>query len=457
MNAGGTVEGAAGADYIDITAGGATLSYASSAQGVSVQLFATGAISSGGDAQGDVLNYGTANPVGLIGSAGDDTLGGFSTGQFTFTGGGGSDLFQIAGVVPSATTVTYTITDFNNNNPALNPDNDLIDLRLIGATASQVSLLGDRLLIRNPGGVSATIEVELANYNGFLLRDMVLFADSVSGTGRADPTGGGLSGGSANDLLIGQTGRDFLFGNGGNDTAQGGAGDDILDGGQGDDFLRGDDGDDRLSGGAGADSLYGGNGQDMLRGGAGNDGAWGGAGDDTILGESGDDWLVGGDGNDSIAGGAGEDSLWGGSGNDRIQAGAGNDRVLGNDGNDTILGEAGNDRLFGQEGDDWLIGGAGDDTMQGDAGRDTINGGQGADVMRGGADADVFRLVFGETQDDAILDFNAGEGDRLVVFGSVPIAVADLGGGMFSFTDGLAVETLRVTGATVSDFDLLLV
>jgi Ca2+-binding RTX toxin-like protein len=95
--------------------------------------------------------------------------------------------------------------------------------------------------------------------------------------------------------------------------------------------------------------------------------------------------------------------------------------------------------------------------MQGDAGRDTINGGQGADVMRGGADADVFRLVFGETQDDAILDFNAGEGDRLVVFGSVPIAVADLGGGMFSFTDGLAVETLRVTGATVSDFDLLLV
>jgi cytosine/adenosine deaminase-related metal-dependent hydrolase len=64
-------------------------------------------------------------------------------------------------------------------------------------------------------------------------------------------------------------------------------------------------------------------------------------------------------------------------------------------------------------------------------------------------------MVFGETEGDAILDFNAGEGDRLVVVSTRPVAVSDLGDGMFSFTDGFTAETLRVTGATLSDFHLI--
>jgi Ca2+-binding RTX toxin-like protein len=456
MTAGGTVEGGAGADYIDITAGGATLSYAGSTAPVSVQLFRTGAKTSGGDAEGDVLNYGSGSVAALVGTAGDDTLGGFTTGQFTVTGGGGDDVFQVTDVIASDATLGFTITDFNNAYAPVNADNDIIDLRLIGATRQEVVLLADRLLIENPGGVAVRIDMDLVGYRGFLTEDMVLFADSVSGTGRAEAGGSGLAGGIEANLLIGQAGRDFLFGKGGNDTAGGYGGDDILDGGDGDDLLRGDGGDDRLSGGDGADSLFGGEGRDLVRGGTGHDSAWGGAGDDSLQGEAGDDWLVGGDGHDSIIGGAGRDSLWGGAGHDRLHAGAGNDRVLGNDGNDIILGEAGNDRLLGQAGDDWLIGGPGNDTLDGGAGRDTLSGGQGADVLRGGADADIFRLTFGETQGDAILDFNAAEGDRLVLSAGSPIAVTDLGDGSFTFTDGLAVETLRVVGASVSDFDLLL-
>ncbi len=450
MTAGGTVEGAAGADYIDITAGEATLSYASSAQGVSVQLFSTGAKVSGGDAQGDVLKYAGGYPVALIGSEGDDTLGGFSSGQFAFTGGGGTDLFQLVGVVSSASTVTYTISDFSY------ADNDLIDLRLIGATRQQVELLGDRLVIRNPGGVSATIDVKLENYNGFLLDDQVLFAQSVSGTGRADAAGGGLSGGNGSDLLLGQSGMDLLFGSAGDDTLRGGANDDILDGGRGNDQLYGDAGDDRLSGGAGNDVLIGGLGNDSIFDGTGDDSIWGGAGDDRILAGGGADWVVAGDGDDIVGAGDGDDNVWGGAGNDHLVAGAGNDRVLGNDGDDILVGLDGDDRLFGQAGADWLVGGAGNDTMDGGAGRDFLYGGQGADVMRGGSEADIFRLIFSETEGDAILDFNAADGDRIVVNSTNPLFVSDLGGGMFSFTDGGGVETLRVTGATISDFELIL-
>ena len=464
MTAGGVVEAGAGADYIDATAGGVTFSYASSAAGVSVQLFTTGAKTSGGDAQGDVLDYAGGYPLALIGSDNADTLGGFSSGQFTVTGGGGTDLFQLVSVVPSAATVTYTITDFSDE------DNDLIDLRLIGATRAQTELLGDRLVIRNPGGVAATINVVLKNYKDFLLADQVLFADSVSGTGLADPGGGGLSGGGGDDVLIGQSGGDFLFGNAGNDRILGNGGGDILDGGRGDDWLRGDDGDDRLSGGLGADSLLGGAGDDLILGGAGDDRVWAGDGDDHVLTGAGDDRVVAGDGGDLVGGGAGNDSIWGGAGDDRLLGGDGADSLLGNDGNDVIVGGAGgdslfggdgNDRLWGQDGNDqilgglgadWIFGGAGSDTIDGGAGRDIIDGGAGADVMRGGADADIFRLTFGASDGDAILDFNAGEGDRLLILGDRPIAVSDLGDGYFSFTDGIEIETVRVAGATVSDF-----
>ena len=63
-------------------------------------------------------------------------------------------------------------------------------------------------------------------------------------------------------------------------------------------------------------------------------------------------------------------------------------------------------------------------------------------------------MAFGSSNGDAILDFDAAEGDRLQVRSDRPIAISDLGGGYFSFTDGVTAETLRITGAVLADFEL---
>lgn len=468
MTAGGTVEGGAGADYIDATAGSVTFSYDGSASGVSVQLYTSGPVVSGGDAQGDVLDYTGAYPLGVIGSDNADTLGGVSSGVFTFTGGGGADLFQPLAIETSPQSVQYTITDFSE------ADGDLIDLRLIGATADRVSFNIGYVEITDPANTTNVIVVYLPNFDGQVSAANVLLASAVTGRGRASAEGSGLSGGSGDDVLQGQQHSDYLFGNAGKDVIVGFGGADILDGGAGDDYLRGDDGHDRLLGGTGADTILGGAGDDTMFGGTGHDSIWGGAGKDRIQAGSGNDWLLGGDDADLIGGGAGHDSLWGGAGDDRLVAGDGNDWVVGGEGNDVAIGgtgqdslfggtgddrlwgDAGDDLIFGADGADWLIGGAGKDTLNGGAGRDILDGGDGADVMRGGADADTFRLTFGSTDGDAILDFNAADGDRLVLRGANPIGITDLGGGAFSFTDGVMVETVQVTGATASDFQLLI-
>lgn len=505
MTAGGTVEGGAGADYIDATAGSVTFSYAGSTGGVLVQLHATGATVSGGDAEGDVLNYQGNTPLGLIGSAEADTLGGFSSNGFTFTGGTGADTFQILAAVPSSAAIAYTITDFSLE------DGDLIDLRLIGATRDQFQILDGGIIVTNPGGVTATIRIILEDVSGPIFPTNVLYAEAVSGANHTAPGGGALAGSGGRDQLLGDAGADYLFGKGGHDLIIGGGGADVLDGGSGNDWLRGDDGNDRLAGGDGNDTLMGGtgddvvsggsghdqmwggtgndllqagagddwvsggDGDDMVGGGTGNDSIWAGAGNDNVLAGAGNDWVVGGAGDDILAGAAGNDSLWGGDGNDRILAGEGNDllsggsgddvmlggaandRMLGGDGRDVMYGEAGNDLMFGGLGADWVIGGAGNDTLHGDAGDDVIDGGAGVDVMSGGAGADVFRFAFGTSAGDVVLDFNAAEGDRLVVRSDRPIAISDLGDGGFSFTDGVVVETLHIAGATLADFDLLIV
>ncbi|MBK5550539.1 LapA family giant adhesin, partial [Pseudomonas sp. TH03] len=83
------------------------------------------------------------------------------------------------------------------------------------------------------------------------------------------------------------------------------------------------------------------------------------------------------------------------------------------DGNDTLLGGAGNDILFGQGGDDVLDGGKGNDILLGGTGNDTLIGGPGNDTLIGGAGADTFVWKAGDTGNDVIKDFNAGEGDRI--------------------------------------------
>lgn len=167
-------------------------------------------------------------------------------------------------------------------------------------------------------------------------------------------------------------------------------------GGAGDDRIIGNGAGNSLQGGLGADTLIGGSGSNLLQGGEGND---------SLLGGAGYDYLQGNQGNDVLDGGLGNDWVVGGKDNDRQYGGEGDDIVWGNLGSDTLDGGAGADNLRGGQGEDLLDGGAGDDYLSGDLGSDTITGGAGADRFH----------AWGAAGLDRVLDFNAAEGDRVML------------------------------------------
>jgi Ca2+-binding RTX toxin-like protein len=137
---------------------------------------------------------------------------------------------------------------------------------------------------------------------------------SYGGTGVFEGMGNALanliSGGNANDTLVGMDGADKLYGGFGNDQLYGGAHNDRLSGEAGNDILSGQSGADTLSGHGGNDTLDGGTLHDQLDGGSGAD---------SLFGAAGDDVLNGGTGNDTLQGDWGADDLTGGAGSDRFR------------------------------------------------------------------------------------------------------------------------------------------
>jgi len=174
---------------------------------------------------------------------------------------------------------------------------------------------------------------------------------------------------------------DALAASAGNPEIHAGPGNDTIIGAPVQDYLRGDDGDDFIYGGPAFDDANG------------NKGA------DTIHGNGGDDFSVGGQGDDLLFGDDGSDVVWG------------------NLGDDTCDGGAGNDQCRGGQGDDSVSGGAGDDFISGDRGNDTEAGGAGADTFNTFAGAGI----------DRVLDFNAAEGDRVVLEDHAAFTVTQVG------------------------------
>ncbi|MCT2398707.1 S8 family serine peptidase [Novosphingobium mangrovi (ex Huang et al. 2023)] len=76
---------------------------------------------------------------------------------------------------------------------------------------------------------------------------------------------------------------------------------------------------------------------------------------------------------------------------------------------ETILGSDTADLIHGMGGNDLIKGGAGDDWIEGGAGRDRLFGGDGADTF-------IFDVSELDTL-DIVYDFNAGEGDRILITG----------------------------------------
>ena len=140
--------------------------------------------------------------------------------------------------------------------------------------------------------------------------------------------------------------------------------------------------------------------------------------DRTFAGTDAAEKIKGGTAADLIDGKAGDDKLLGYAGNDALYGGRGDDRLTGGDGEDYLNGGDGADKLYGDAGNDKLIGGAGGDLIKGGAGDDWIEGGAGRDRLYGDAGADTF--VFNMSDLDAldiIYDFNAAEGDRILITG----------------------------------------
>lgn len=282
--------------------------------------------------------------------------------------------------------------------------------------------------------------------------------DTLNGLGGNDTLAGGighdtLMGGAGDNLLYGGGDNDYITAEDGADLIEGGDGSDLIGAGAGNDTIRGGAGNDTVYGGAGDDlievawgggynyynnrnTLYGGEGQDTVTGGGLGDTIGGGAGDDLLAGREGNDLIGGGDGNDTIGAGSGDDSAFGGAGDDLITAISGDNRLYGDAGNDTLVssggrdlleggegadslhGGAGDDSLHGGDGDDTLIGGIGDDSLTGGAGDDFIYGSTGDDTATGGAGADRFFVSQADRDGMHITDYNADEGDALVLEGT---------------------------------------
>ncbi|MBL8561978.1 MAG: hypothetical protein JNN06_06830 [Gemmobacter sp.] len=291
---------------------------------------------------------------------------------------------------------------------------------------------GNDLLFGGDGNDTLLWEAGNDRHDGGAGIDLLLATGDVAlrlnlGTTAAQQTGQGQDSFTSVENVMAGTAADTILGS---------LADNSFWGMEGHDQLRGASGDDRLYGGAGNDRLWGGKGQDSLYGGAGNDRLSGGKSADRLLGGSGADWLHGGLSDDVLRGGKGVDvaSYIGGAAvrvsltrHVAQDTGQGRDLLLGIEG---LEGSGRGDHLSGNRGDNWLSGRAGKDRLSGLAGRDTLMGGSGADIVSGGSGNDWLsggagrdRLTGGRGADDfvyssgrdVITDFNAGQGDRLVL------------------------------------------
>jgi Ca2+-binding RTX toxin-like protein len=349
-------------------------------------------------ARGTILDGGDGNDV-ITGSAGADLIRGGAGNDVIDTGGGIDDTVDGG---DGTDTITYA------SRPAT--DGVVVDLRRGIEHASEA----------NGSSVAHLLNFEsIVGGNG----------DDVLTGGPGNDT---IAGGPGNDMLDGGGGADTISGGPGLDTVdyssrsnavtvsldgvandgEAGEGDNVMGdvenitGGSGDDVLIGNEQDNVLNGGPGNDTLDGGLGADRMIGGPGNDtvtyadrtasvsvnmldpGNDGEAGEgdlstgvENFIGGAGNDTMIGDDQANTLDGGPGNDVLIGNGGNDVLIGGPGNDRLTGGDGNDTLRGGEGDDVMRGGAGNDYLDGGPGDDVLDGGPGADTMSGGGGSDIV----------------------------------------------------------------------------
>ena len=151
-----------------------------------------------------------------------------------------------------------------------------------------------------------------------------------------------------------------------------------------------------------------------------------GTGDDVVIGNASGDGLTETSGfvDSTIDTGVGNDQITGGANNSSFEAGIGDDEIALEASENSILdGGIGADKLSinGASNDSQIHGGIGNDQVQGGSGDDVIQGGVGDDMIQGGAGADqfIYKAVDMLRGSDQISDFNAAEGDSIVLSNSL--------------------------------------
>ncbi|MBD2245217.1 FG-GAP repeat protein [Nostoc sp. FACHB-888] len=124
-----------------------------------------------------------------------------------------------------------------------------------------------------------------------------------------------------------------------------------------------------------------------------------------------------------------------------------NDVINAQGGNDIINGNSGDDLLRGGSGDDILIGGFGNDSLVGGRDNDILIGGVGADFFLYNSNADFSTTVVGI---DAIADFNASEGDKIVLDKTTFSAITSAAGtGLSNQNDFQITNLARISTAKI--------
>lgn len=207
-------------------------------------------------------------------------------------------------------------------------------------------------------------------------------------------------------------------------------------------------------------------GDDNINPGAGDDNVDAGAGNDTIVDGLGNDTVDGGDDNDNILLFTGENSVDGGTGSDFIRTGYKSDMIEGGAGNDVISADSGALFVFGN---DTVDGGTGDDIMQAGAGIDTFvfrpNDGDDT-IARFDEDLALasFDATTGYTASPNGSDFEVGI-DKIVLQGftgldatTIFTSINDTGNGaMFDNGEGTAILFFNVFAAELSETDFIFI
>jgi Ca2+-binding RTX toxin-like protein len=371
-----------------------------------------------GGASNDTLT-GSSGQNGLYGGPGEDTLDGGS-GPDLLDGGLGDDLVDYSG---RQMRVTVDLDDAVGDDGQAGETDTVMATENARTGSGDDDLTGngaDNVLDGGPGGdvmrgLAGTDRVNYSSRSGPVVADLDGEPADDGESGEHDSLAADLeelSGGSADDWLIGNGLANMLSGGAGDDVLDGDLGADILEGGSGNDVgdystrdagvnvdLDGESGDDGEPGEADT---------------AGSDieDIWGGSGGDQLTGNASDNLIDGGLGADRLSGLGGFDAadysqraaavtvdLDGQAGDDG-EAGEG-DGVMADI--EDLLGGTGNDTLIGDGAENFLIGGAGDDQLEGGGGEDLLDAGAGDDNLRS-RDGEIDDDLCGDGRDVAVAD-----------------------------------------------------